>query len=68
MISAIVLINAEVHRIPEVAEAIVEIDGVQEVYSVTGDIDLIAVVHAGQHDRCLACRIACRRHHRGPPQ
>lgn len=50
MISAIVLINAEVHRIPEVAEAIVEIDGVQEVYSVTGDIDLIAVVHAGQHD------------------
>lgn len=50
MISAIVLINAEVHRIPEVAEAIVEIDGVQEVYSVTGDIDLIAVVHAPQHD------------------
>jgi hypothetical protein len=36
VISAIVLINAEVDRIPEVAAAIAEIDGVSEVYSVTG--------------------------------
>ena len=50
MISAIVLIKAEVSRIPEVAEAIAEIDGVSEVYSVTGDVDLIAVVRVRRHE------------------
>ena len=50
MISAIVLINAEVDRIPEVAAAIAEIEGVGEVYSVTGDVDLIAVVRVRQHE------------------
>jgi DNA-binding Lrp family transcriptional regulator len=50
VISAIVLINAEVDRIPEVAAAIAELGGVSEVYSVTGDIDLIAVVRVRHHD------------------
>ena len=50
MISAIVLINAEVDRIPEVAAAIAEIDGVTEVYSVTGDVDLIAMVRVHAHE------------------
>ena len=50
MISAIVLINAEVDRIPEVAAAIAEIDGVTEVYSVTGDVDLIAIVRVRAHE------------------
>ncbi len=50
MISAIVLINAEVDRIPEVAAAIAELNGVSEVYSVTGDVDLIAVVRVRQHE------------------
>ncbi len=50
MISAIVLINAEVDRIPEVAAAIAEIDGVSEVYSVTGDVDLIAIVRVRAHE------------------
>ncbi len=50
MISAIVLINAEVDRIPEVAAAIAEIGGVREVYSVTGDVDLIAVVRVAAHE------------------
>ena len=51
MISAIVLINAEVDRIPEVAAAIAEIGGVSEVYSVTGDVDLIAMVRVQQHEQ-----------------
>jgi DNA-binding Lrp family transcriptional regulator len=51
VISAIVLINAEVDRIPEVAAAIAEIDGVSEVYSVTGDVDLIAMVRVQQHEQ-----------------
>jgi DNA-binding Lrp family transcriptional regulator len=50
VISAIVLISAEVDRIPEVAAAIAELKGVSEVYSVTGDVDLIAVVRVRHHD------------------
>ena len=50
MISAIVLINAEVDRIPEVAAAIAELNGVSEVYSVTGDVDLIAIVRVRHHE------------------
>ncbi|KNX36949.1 Lrp/AsnC family transcriptional regulator [Luteipulveratus halotolerans] len=50
MISAIVLIKADVSRIPEVAQAIVQIDGVTEVYSVTGDVDLIAVAKVARHE------------------
>ncbi|HYO20728.1 MAG TPA: Lrp/AsnC ligand binding domain-containing protein [Dermatophilaceae bacterium] len=50
MISAIVLINAEVDRIPEVAAAIAELSGVSEVYSVTGDVDLIAIVRVRHHE------------------
>ncbi|GAB96929.1 DNA-binding Lrp family transcriptional regulator [Kineosphaera limosa] len=51
MISAIVLITADVARIPEVAEAVAELDGVSEVYSVTGDCDLIAMVRVREHDQ-----------------
>ena len=50
MISAIVLISAEVGRIPEVAAAIAELTGVSEVYSVTGDVDLIAIVRVRHHE------------------
>jgi len=50
VISAIVLISAEVGRIPEVAAAIAELTGVSEVYSVTGDVDLIAIVRVRHHE------------------
>ncbi|MDA0565445.1 Lrp/AsnC ligand binding domain-containing protein [Streptomonospora sp. S1-112] len=50
MITAIVMIKADVGRIPEVAEAIAEIEGVSEVYSVTGGVDLIAVVRVRGHE------------------
>lgn len=50
MITAIVMVNCEVNRIPEVAEAIAEIPAVSEVYSVTGDADLIAMVRVKSHD------------------
>lgn len=51
MITAIVFINAEVDRIPEVAQQIADIEGVQEVYSVTGTIDLIAMVRVRNIDQ-----------------
>ena len=59
MITAIVLISADVNRIPEVAQEIAAIDGVTEVYSVAGDIDLIAMVRVREHE-ALADVIADR--------
>ena len=50
MITAIVFVNADVARIPEVAEEIAAIEGVSEVYSVTGQIDLIALVRVRHHE------------------
>ncbi len=50
MITAIVFVKADVDRIPEVAEAIAALDGVTEVYSVTGQIDLVAMVRVRHHD------------------
>ncbi|MBA8794351.1 DNA-binding Lrp family transcriptional regulator [Friedmanniella endophytica] len=51
MVTAIVFIKAEVARIPEVAEAIADLRGVTEVYSVTGAIDLIALVRVTSHEQ-----------------
>lgn len=50
MVTAIVFITADVSRIPEVAEEIANLDGVSEVYSVTGKIDLIALVRVRSHE------------------
>ena len=59
MITAIVLVETEVDRIPEAAQEIAEIDGVSEVYSVTGDTDLVAMVRVREHE-ALADVIADR--------
>lgn len=59
MLTAIVHIDTDAARIPEVAAAIAEIDGVSEVYSVTGEVDLIALVRVREHDE-LADIIADR--------
>ena len=50
MITAIVFVKADVARIPEVAEAIAALDGISEVYSVTGEIDLIVLVRVKAHE------------------
>lgn len=50
MITAIVSIVVDSQRIPEVAQQIVDISGVEEVFSVTGDVDLIAVVRVRRHE------------------
>ena len=50
MITAIVLIETQVDHIPEVAAQIAELDGVSEVYSVTGDLDLVAIVRVRHLD------------------
>lgn len=50
MLSAIVLVQAEPARIPEVAQEIANIASVSEVYSVTGDVDLIVMVRVRAHE------------------
>lgn len=50
MVTAIVLIKADVARIPETAETIAEMEQVSEVYSVTGEFDLVAIVRVRAHE------------------
>jgi len=54
MITAIVFVKADVARIPEVAEQIAALEGISEVYSVTGQIDLIAMVRVREHEEVAA--------------
>ena len=55
MITAIVFIQAAVDRIPEVAEEIAQLPGVSEVYSVSGEFDLVAiVVRVREHEQIAA--------------
>lgn len=51
MVTAVVLITASVDRIPELAQQIADLDGVTEVYSVTGEIDLVAMVRVRRQDQ-----------------
>ena len=50
MVTAIVLVRAEIQRIGEVAEAMAQVPGVSEVYSVTGEFDLVALVRVRAHE------------------
>lgn len=51
MLTAFVSIHAEPDRIPELASEIADVEGVSEVYSVTGDLDLVAIVRVREHER-----------------
>jgi DNA-binding Lrp family transcriptional regulator len=50
-VHAVVLIQCEVDEIAEAAQQIAEIDGVSEVYSVAGHVDLIAIVRVREFDQ-----------------
>ncbi|GIM94459.1 Lrp/AsnC family transcriptional regulator [Paractinoplanes toevensis] len=50
MNTAIVHIDCATDSIPEVAEALAALDGVSEVYSVAGNVDLIAIVRVPKFD------------------
>lgn len=51
MVTAIVLIQAERTRMEEVAETLLELDEVKEVYSVAGEYDLVAIVRVRQYEQ-----------------
>ena len=50
MVSALILINIERDKINSVADALVGISGVSEVYSVAGQYDLVAVIRVSTND------------------
>jgi DNA-binding Lrp family transcriptional regulator len=49
-VHAVVLVQCAIDEIPEAAQAIADIDGVSEVYSVAGEFDLVAIVRVTEHD------------------
>ena len=59
MITAIVMVTAA-RQHPEVAQAIADLDGVSEVYSVAGHVDIVAVVRVREFEQV-------RRRDRWPP-
>ncbi len=50
MVTAIVFIHADTSAINTVGQAVAEVPGVSEVYSVTGDLDLVAMVRVRELD------------------
>ncbi|GAA2339964.1 Lrp/AsnC ligand binding domain-containing protein [Saccharopolyspora halophila] len=50
MITAIVLIQTAADRLAEAAQEIADLDGVNEVYSCAGDVDLIAMLRVPKHE------------------
>lgn len=49
-VTAVVLIKARTAQINELAQALVEVEGVAEVYSVAGRYDLVAIVRAARNE------------------
>lgn len=54
MVTAIVLLNTERGKVNEVAEQLVDMDGVSEVHSVAGRYDLVAVLRVRDNDSLAA--------------
>jgi DNA-binding Lrp family transcriptional regulator len=50
MLTAFVLITCESQRISEVAQAVAELPNVAEVYSVTGEFDIIALLRLKEYE------------------
>jgi DNA-binding Lrp family transcriptional regulator len=50
MVTTIVLAVCDIHRIPETAQQIADLPEVSEVYSVSGDFDLVIMVRVRHHD------------------
>ncbi|MFC3863030.1 Lrp/AsnC family transcriptional regulator [Deinococcus antarcticus] len=50
MVTAIVMVQAERHSIQETAMELAAVPGVREVYSVTGEWDIVAILKFGQYE------------------
>lgn len=50
MVAALVLIKAETDKVGDLAQALTDIEGVQEVFSVAGRWDLVAIVRVRDNE------------------
>lgn len=50
MVTSIILFKVERHSINETAEELADIDGISEVYSVSGNYDLVAIVRVNSNE------------------
>ena len=50
MVNAVVLVQCEIDEIPEAAQAIADIEGISEVYSVAGEWDLVVIIRVQNHE------------------
>ena len=51
MVTAVVLVRTESERVQEAAQAMLGVEGVTEVYSVTGPYDLVVMVRIPDFER-----------------
>jgi DNA-binding Lrp family transcriptional regulator len=51
MVTAFILINVERPRLKSIADDLLAIDGIAEVYSVAGPFDIIAIVRVKEHEQ-----------------
>lgn len=50
MITAIAMINCKVGTVQSVAENLIDLNGVAEVYSISGEYDLMAIIRVKEYD------------------
>jgi DNA-binding Lrp family transcriptional regulator len=50
MVHAFLLIKAEPARVADLAGSLADVEGIAEVYSVAGDVDLVGIVRVPHHD------------------
>ena len=50
MVHAFLLLKAEPARVAALAQELADVEGIAEVYSVAGEVDLVAIVRVRRHD------------------
>jgi DNA-binding Lrp family transcriptional regulator len=50
MITAIVMINCQTGKVHSVSEALMDLDGVAEVYSISGEYDIMAILRVKEYE------------------
>jgi DNA-binding Lrp family transcriptional regulator len=51
MLTAFVMIKAEPNKIADIAQTIANMANVAEVYSVTGDFDIMVILHLSEYEQ-----------------
>ena len=50
MVTSLILLNVKRNKVNDIAELLTNIDGISEVYSVTGNYDLVAMARVKSND------------------